>query len=111
MVDPALSLAGIEKRYGDTLAVAGLDLDVAEGEFVTLLGPSGCGKTTTLAVVAGFFAPSKGDVRIKGRSVLGLPPFRRDIGVVFQDYALFPHMTAAQNVAFGLMMRRVSKPE
>jgi len=111
MVDPALSLAGIEKRYGDTLAVAGLDLDVAEGEFVTLLGPSGCGKTTTLAVVAGFFAPSKGDVRIKGRSVLGLPPFRRDIGVVFQDYALFAHMTAAQNVAFGLMMRRVSKPE
>ncbi len=111
MADPALSLTGIAKRYGDTVAVAGLDLDVKEGEFVTLLGPSGCGKTTTLGLIAGFFSPTKGEVRIKGRSVTDLPPFRRDIGVVFQDYALFPHMTTAENVAFGLRMRKAAKTE
>jgi spermidine/putrescine ABC transporter ATP-binding subunit len=101
----------LEKRYGATAAVAGIDLDVAEGEFVTLLGPSGCGKTTTLGLIAGFLPLSGGDIRLKGRSVIGLPPFRRDIGVVFQDYALFPHMTAEDNVAFGLKMRKVPKAE
>jgi len=111
VADAALSLVGIEKRYGESLAVAGIDLDVKEGEFVTLLGPSGCGKTTTLGLIAGFFPPTGGDVCIKGRSVAALPPFRRDIGVVFQDYALFPHMTAAENVAFGLRMRRVPRDE
>jgi spermidine/putrescine transport system ATP-binding protein len=111
VAEPALSLLGIEKRYGDTLAVAGITLDVPEGEFLTLLGPSGCGKTTTLGLVAGFFPLSAGEVRIKGRPVTNLPPFRRDIGVVFQDYALFPHMSAAQNVAFGLKMRKVAKEE
>ena len=109
MADPALDLVGLEKRYGDIAAVAGVDLCVAEGEFVTLLGPSGCGKTTMLGLIAGFFAPSRGDVRVRGKSVLGVPPFRRDIGVVFQDYALFPHMSAAQNIAFGLKMRRLPK--
>src|SRR5215470_15165827 len=111
MGEPALRLAGLAKFYGDTVAVAQLDLDVAEGEFVTLLGPSGCGKTTTLGLIAGFFPPSGGDVRIRGRSVIDVPPFRRDIGVVFQDYALFPHMSAAENVAFGLKMRRLPKAE
>ena len=106
-----LRLAGLEKRYGSTVAVAGIDLEVREGEFMTLLGPSGCGKTTTLALVAGFFAPSRGEIYIGGKAVAGLPPFRRDIGVVFQDYALFPHMTAGENVAFGLRMRNVPADE
>jgi putative spermidine/putrescine transport system ATP-binding protein len=109
--EPALRLAGIEKRYGATVAVAAVDLEVREGEFLTLLGPSGCGKTTTLGLIAGFFAPSAGEIFLKGRPVAGLPPFRRDIGVVFQDYALFPHMTAGENVAFGLRMRSLPKPE
>jgi putative spermidine/putrescine transport system ATP-binding protein len=111
MPDPALRLAGIEKRYGATVAVAGLDLEVREGEFVTLLGPSGCGKTTTLGLVAGFFPPTAGEIYLRGRAVAGLPSFRRDIGVVFQDYALFPHMSAEENVAFGLKMRNVAKAE
>ena len=106
-----LKLAGIEKRYGSTVAVAGIDLDVRDGEFMTLLGPSGCGKTTTLGLIAGFFPPTGGEIYVKGKPVAGLPPFKRDIGVVFQDYALFPHMTAAENVAFGLRMRKVSGDE
>src|SRR3982751_6910313 len=93
------------------LAVGGIDLIVNEGEFVTLLGPSGCGKTTTLALIAGFLPPTAGEILLKGTSVADLPAFRRDIGVVFQDYALFPHMTAAENVAFGLKMRRVPASE
>jgi len=109
--EPALRLSSVAKHYGSTVAVAGVDLDVAEGEFVTLLGPSGCGKTTTLGLVAGFFPVTSGEIYLKGRPVADLPAFRRDIGVVFQDYALFPHMTAAQNVAFGLRMRKVSASE
>ena len=111
MSEPALRLAGIEKRYGTTVAVAAVDLEVRQGEFLTLLGPSGCGKTTTLGLIAGFFAPSAGEIFLKGRPVAGLPPFKRDIGVVFQDYALFPHMTAGENVAFGLRMRGLPKEE
>jgi ABC-type Fe3+/spermidine/putrescine transport system ATPase subunit len=111
MAETALRLIGLEKHYGDSPAVAGVDLDVSDGEFLTLLGPSGCGKTTTLSLIAGFFPPSAGEVRIKGQPVTGLPPFRRNIGVVFQDYALFPHLSVAQNVAFGLRMRNVAKPE
>ena len=84
---------------------------MAEGEFVTLLGPSGCGKTTTLGLIAGFFPPTAGEIYLKGKPVADLPSFQRDIGVVFQDYALFPHMTAAQNVAFGLRMRKVGASE
>jgi ABC-type Fe3+/spermidine/putrescine transport system ATPase subunit len=106
-----LRLAGIGKRYGATVAVDALDLDVREGEFVTLLGPSGCGKTTTLGLVAGFVTPTQGEIFLKGRPVAGLPPFRRDIGVVFQDYALFPHLTAGENIAFGLRMRKVPAAE
>jgi ABC-type Fe3+/spermidine/putrescine transport system ATPase subunit len=109
--DAALRLAGIAKRYGAVAAVDGLDLEVCEGEFLTLLGPSGCGKTTTLGLIAGFFAPTAGEIYLKGRPVSGLPPFKRDIGVVFQDYALFPHMSAAENVAFGLRMRKLPGEE
>jgi|SRR5688572_21817138 spermidine/putrescine transport system ATP-binding protein len=109
--EAALRLAGIEKRYGATVAVAGVDLEVRDGEFLTLLGPSGCGKTTTLGLIAGFFPPSAGEIFLRGRPVAGLPPFKRDIGVVFQDYALFPHMTAGENVAFGLRMRGLRKEE
>jgi spermidine/putrescine ABC transporter ATP-binding subunit len=111
MPEPALRLVKLERRYGSQLAVAGIDLEVAQGEFVTLLGPSGCGKTTTLNMIAGFVAPTAGSILIDGRQVEDLPPFRRDLGVVFQDYALFPHMSVAENVAFGLTMRRIGKAE
>jgi ABC-type Fe3+/spermidine/putrescine transport system ATPase subunit len=106
-----LRLAGITKRYGAVAAVDGVDLEVRDGEFLTLLGPSGCGKTTTLGLIAGFFPPTAGEIWLKGRAVAGLPPFKRDIGVVFQDYALFPHMTAGENVAFGLKMRGIERAE
>ena len=106
-----LRLAGLEKRYGATVAVAGIDLEVREGEFMTLLGPSGCGKTTTLGLIAGFFAPSRGEIYIGRKAVAGLPPFKRNIGVVFQDYALFPHMSAGENVSFGLRMRDMERRE
>jgi ABC-type Fe3+/spermidine/putrescine transport system ATPase subunit len=108
---PSLRLRGLQRRFGDHLAVAGIDLDVAPGEFVTLLGPSGCGKTTTLNLVAGFIQPNAGSIELAGQHVAGLPPFRRDLGVVFQDYALFPHMSVAENVAFGLRMRGLAKRE
>jgi spermidine/putrescine ABC transporter ATP-binding subunit len=104
--DTALRLEGLEVRYGNTHAVRGLDLAVEKGEFVTLLGPSGCGKSTTLGAIAGFLDPSAGRVLLHGKDLAGQPPFRRNIGVVFQDYALFPHMTVAQNVGFGLRMRK-----
>src|SRR5581483_6478636 len=104
-------LAGLSRYYGTTAAARDVSLEVAAGEFVTLLGPSGSGKTTTLMMVAGFVAPSAGDVRIGGRSVVGLPPHRRNLGVVFQSYALFPHMSVFENVAFPLRMRRVEAAE
>jgi putative spermidine/putrescine transport system ATP-binding protein len=108
---PALELEGLRKSFGATPVVNGIDLVVREGEFLTLLGPSGCGKTTTLNLVAGFLSPDGGAIRIKGRPMNGVPPFRRDIGLVFQDYALFPHRTVAENVGFGLRMRKVARPE
>ncbi|WP_276260810.1 ABC transporter ATP-binding protein [Haloglomus litoreum] len=100
--EPALELDGVTRRYGGTTAVDDLSLSVAEGEFFTLVGPSGCGKTTTLRLIAGFEAPTSGTVRFGGRDVAGVPPEDRDVGVVFQSYALFPHMTVAENVAYGL---------
>jgi putative spermidine/putrescine transport system ATP-binding protein len=106
-----LQLRGISKFYGDAAAVRKLDLDIAAGEFVTLLGASGSGKTTTLMMLAGFTAPSEGSVLIGGRDVTHLPPGKRDLGVVFQNYALFPHLTVAQNLAFPLEMRGVPKAE
>jgi ABC-type Fe3+/spermidine/putrescine transport system ATPase subunit len=111
VAETALRLAGITKRYGAVTAVDGVDLEVRDGEFLTLLGPSGCGKTTTLGLIAGFFPPTAGEIWLKGRPVAGLPPFKRDIGVVFQDYALFPHMSAGENVGFGLRMRGVDRVE
>jgi putative spermidine/putrescine transport system ATP-binding protein len=109
--EPAVRLAGIAKRYGDVAAVAGIDLEVADGEFFSMLGPSGSGKTTTLRMIAGFETPSAGTILLGGRDVTRLPPFERDVNTVFQDYALFPHMTVADNVAYGLMVRKVPRPE
>lgn len=108
---PALELVGVEARYGDTIALAGLDLEVRQGELLTLLGPSGSGKTTALMIAAGFVTPTAGTVRLNGRDITSLSPQKRDIGVVFQHYALFPHRTVAQNVAFPLRMRHVAKAE
>ena len=100
-----LQLIGITKRYGDFKAADDVSLDVADGEFLVLLGPSGCGKTTTLRVVAGFIEPTSGSVRLGERDITALPPWKRNAGLVFQSYALFPHMTVAENIAFGLEIR------
>jgi putative spermidine/putrescine transport system ATP-binding protein len=108
---PALVLRGLVKRYGDALAVDGVDLEVRRGEFITLLGPSGSGKTTTLRMIAGFTSQSDGTIEIGGADMSRVPPYRRDVGMIFQNYALFPHMTAAQNIAFPLEMRRMARPE
>ncbi len=104
-------LTRVSKAYGPTLAVRDFSLTVAHGELVALLGPSGCGKTTTLRMLAGFILPTRGEIRIGEKVVTAEPPYRRSTGMVFQGYALFPHMTAAQNVAFGLEMRNVPKAE
>ncbi|WP_017343585.1 ABC transporter ATP-binding protein [Halorubrum sp. T3] len=98
----AVELDGVTKRYGETAAVDDVTLRVREGEFFTLVGPSGCGKTTTLRLIAGFEEPTSGTVRFAGESMSGVPPEDRDVGVVFQSYALFPHMTVGENVAYGL---------
>lgn len=111
MPSSALELRGLTKRFGSTVAVDRVDLRVGPGEFVTLLGPSGCGKTTTLNLIAGFISADAGEIVLAGETVGERPPFRRDLGLVFQDYALFPHMTVAENVSFGLKMRKVSAPE
>ena len=102
-----LQLTGLTKTYGDFQAVAGVDLDIRQGELVVLLGPSGCGKTTTLRMIAGFVAPSAGEIRLGGKDVTWQPPWKRNTGLVFQSYALFPHLTVADNVAFGLRMRKL----
>jgi spermidine/putrescine transport system ATP-binding protein len=108
---PSVALEGVSKRFGDLLAVDEVDLELAAGEFFTLLGPSGCGKTTTLRMVAGFEQPSAGRIRIEGEDVAGLPPHRRPTNTVFQSYALFPHLSVEDNVAFGLKRKRVAKGE
>ncbi|WP_292766698.1 MULTISPECIES: ABC transporter ATP-binding protein [Microbacterium] len=110
-VTGAVRIDGVTKRYGTAIAVDDLSLDVQPGEFLSLLGPSGCGKTTTLRMIAGFEYPDAGDILISGRSVLNLPPYRREVNTVFQAYALFPHLTVAENVAYGLQQRRVPKAE
>ncbi|MBC7282039.1 ABC transporter ATP-binding protein [Hoeflea sp.] len=107
----AVSLSNIVKRFGDYTAVHQMSLDIEEGSFVTLLGPSGCGKTTTLRMIAGLLDPTEGDITIKGRRVNDVPIHKRNLGLVFQNYALFPHKTVADNVAFGLNYRDVSKDE
>ncbi|MDH2051526.1 ABC transporter ATP-binding protein [Achromobacter marplatensis] len=106
-----LVLDRLSKRYGDTTAVEALSLSVNRGEFISLLGPSGCGKTTTLQMIAGFVEPSGGSIVLDGRDVSRVPANKRGLGLVFQNYALFPHMTAAENVSFGLEMQRVKKDE
>ena len=107
----AVSLSNIVKRFGDYTAVHQMSLDIEEGSFVTLLGPSGCGKTTTLRMIAGLLDPSEGEIAIKGKRVNDVPIHKRNLGLVFQNYALFPHKTVADNVAFGLNYRNVGKEE
>ena len=106
-----LTLADVSKSFGPLHAVANLNLSVEKGEFVSLLGPSGCGKTTTLQMIAGFVEATSGRIVLDGRDITDMKPNQRGLGIVFQSYALFPHMTVAQNVRFGLEMRRVGKPE
>ena len=106
-----LRIEGVSKRYGEVVAIREVTLDVADGEFVVLLGPSGCGKTTTLRVVAGFVEPDSGTVALGNRDITWLPPWKRNAGLVFQNYALFPHLTVEQNVAFGLEMRKTAAAE
>jgi len=108
---PDIRLRALTKRYGDFAAVDGVDLDVAQGEFFTLLGPSGSGKTTTLRLIAGFAIPDGGTVELRGRDVTGLPPYARDVNTVFQDYALFPHMSIGDNVEYGLKIAKVPRDE
>jgi putative spermidine/putrescine transport system ATP-binding protein len=103
----ALTLDHLVRRFGTHNAVDDISLEITPGELVVLLGPSGCGKTTTLRLIAGFLTPNQGDIRLDGRSIVALPPHRRDMGIVFQSYALFPHLSVARNIAFGLEMRHV----
>jgi len=108
---PSVELAGVTKRFGNVVAVDDLSLEFGAGEFFTLLGPSGCGKTTTLRMIAGFETPSDGTIRIDGADVESLPPHRRPTNTVFQSYALFPHLSVADNVSFGLKRKKVAKAE
>jgi putative spermidine/putrescine transport system ATP-binding protein len=108
---PDVRLVGVRKSYGDVVAVGGIDLEVARGEFFTMLGPSGSGKTTTLRMIAGFELPDAGRIELGGRDVGDLPPYDREVNTVFQDYALFPHMTVAENVEYGMRVRKVAKAE
>jgi putative spermidine/putrescine transport system ATP-binding protein len=108
---PDIRLNGLVKRYGEVVAVAGIDLEIAPGEFFTLLGPSGSGKTTTLRMIAGFEVPTEGTIELAGQDVRHLPPYDRAVNTVFQDYALFPHMTVGQNVEYGLRVAKVDRSE
>jgi putative spermidine/putrescine transport system ATP-binding protein len=111
MSAPGLDLANVVKRFGDHAAVDGASLSIEEGEIVALLGPSGCGKTTTLRLIAGFESVDSGAVMLGGTDLATLPPYRRNIGLVFQDYALFPHLTVAENINYGMKQRGVAKAE
>jgi len=106
---PDVRLVGVVKRFRETVAVAGIDLEIAEGEFFSLLGPSGCGKSTTLALIGGFEEPSEGEIYLGGLEMSRVPPFRRDVNTVFQSYALFPHLDVSSNVAFGLRRRKLPR--
>jgi putative spermidine/putrescine transport system ATP-binding protein len=107
----AVHVSGLRKRYGDVVALAGVDLVIGAGEFFTLLGPSGSGKTTLLRLIAGFERPDAGRIELGGTDVTRVPPYSRNVNTVFQDYALFPHMTVAQNIEYGLRVRRVAKAD
>ena len=104
-------VSGLRKRYGDVTAVDGVDLEIGRGEFFTMLGPSGSGKTTTLRAIAGFERPDEGSIELGGKDVSDLPPYARDVNTVFQDYALFPHMTVQENVEYGLRVKKVARAE
>lgn len=110
--NPFVKFTDIQKTYdGETLVVKNLNLDINRGEFLTMLGPSGSGKTTTLMMLAGFEVPTQGCILLEGRSIVNMPPHKRDIGMVFQNYALFPHMTVEENLAFLLKVRKLGKAE
>ena len=111
VADIDIRIVGLRKRYGDVAAVDGIDLEVGRGEFFTMLGPSGSGKTTTLRMIAGFERPDEGRIELGGADVSRRPPFDRPVNTVFQDYALFPHMTVQQNVEYGLRVKKVAKAE
>lgn len=111
MADMAVEFRDVRKRFDDFVAVDGVSFAIERGEFLTLLGPSGCGKTTLLRMLAGFEGVSSGDILIDGKSVLGVPPYQRPIGMVFQNLALFPHLSVSENIAFGLRLRSLSKKE
>src|SRR5690242_6845413 len=110
-VSPSIRLTDLAKTFGSVRAVDGVSLEIADGEFFSMLGPSGSGKTTVLRMIAGFEQPTAGTIELAGADVTGLPPFARDVNTVFQDYALFPHMTVAQNVEYGLKVKKVKKAE
>src|SRR5512137_494854 len=107
----SVRLEAVTKRFGEHVAVKEFSLEIAQGEFLVLLGPSGCGKTTTLRMIAGFVEPSGGHIFFGNREVTDLPPYRRNTGLVFQGYALFPHLSVFENVAFGLKMRKLDRAE
>ena len=103
----AISIQGVRKSFGDVHAVDGISLDIAEGEFITLLGPSGCGKTTTMRMIAGFEEPDDGTILLRGNDVVGVPPNKREVNMCFQQYALFPHMNVEKNIGYGLKLKKV----
>jgi putative spermidine/putrescine transport system ATP-binding protein len=109
--DVAVSMRGIRKTFGDVVAVDGVDLDIYDGEFLTLLGPSGSGKTTVLRMIAGFELPTAGTIELNGKDVTRRAPFERDVNTVFQDYALFPHMSVIENVEYGLRVKKVGRSD
>ena len=108
---PAVKLIGLRRLYDEVVAVDGIDLQIGDGEFFSLIGPSGCGKTTTLRMIAGLVEPTDGRIEVHGRDVTGVRPHKRPVNTVFQQYALFPHLTVFENVAFGLRERRSPKAE
>src|SRR5690348_4826975 len=107
----AVSFRSVSRHYGEVRAVDSVTFDIADGEFFSMLGPSGSGKTTCLRLIAGFEQPTSGEVMINARSMAGVPPYERDVNTVFQDYALFPHMSVAENIAYGLMIRKRPKAD
>ena len=111
MTNPAIRFDKVSRHFGDVKAVDAVDLEIKDGEFFSMLGPSGSGKTTCLRMIAGFDRPTSGSIHLYGQEVSDLPPYDRDVNTVFQDYALFPHMTVGDNVAYGLMIKRVPKAE
>src|SRR5690625_3320896 len=106
--DPHVTIRAVSKHFGHLKVVDSLNLEVEKGSFTTLLGPSGCGKTTTLRMLAGFYDPDEGRILIDGQDQSGLPPYRRSTSIVFQDYALFPHMTVFDNLAYGLRLKKIA---